>query len=227
MERGAQADDIVRDFYDRYYSSVVSTANGSLFERYMHRCMEVGHRPRRRFSQVLEVGGNKGEHIRYVTHEFDSYLLTDLHRPDPGPDVLADARVQVAQADVMSLPFASASFDRVISTCLLHHVPSPWTAVAEMQRVTRPGGIITLMVPTDPGLAYRVGKALTSGRQAKRHGLADEFRLVSAVDHRNHFRSIKAQVEQLPDLVSMTTSWRPFRVPSAELNAFAVMHLCV
>ena len=215
-------DDTIHDFYQRHYSSVVATANGSAFERYMHGAMERPYGPGSRFDRVLEVGGNRGEHVPYVRHAYDEYVLTDLYLPQPSADLLADPRLRISACDVGTLPFADAEFDRVVSTCLLHHVPSPLRAVEEMLRVTRPGGVITILVPTDPGLAYRAGKALTSGRKARQAKVADEFRLVSAVDHCNHFRSIRAQLRHALRGSRLTTDWRPFRVPSTELNAFAV-----
>jgi ubiquinone/menaquinone biosynthesis C-methylase UbiE len=227
VARDANVDAVIHEFYERHYSSVVATADGSLFERYMHAAMERRHGPDEHFSGVLEVGGNRGEHLRYVRHGFDSYVLTDLYSPRPDPTRLRDGRISLAACDVSSLPFARATFDRVISTCLLHHVPSPLRAVQEMRRVTRKGGVITILVPTDPGLTYRLGKAITSGRKARKAGVDAEFRLVSALDHCNHFRSIRTQILHAVAGCRTNVDWRPLRVPSADLNAFAVFDLVV
>jgi ubiquinone/menaquinone biosynthesis C-methylase UbiE len=45
---------------------------------------------------------------------------------------------------VQELPFANGSFDRVIATQLLLHVPDPWSGLAEMSRVLAPGGLISI-----------------------------------------------------------------------------------
>jgi SAM-dependent methyltransferase len=44
------------------------------------------------------------------------------------------------------LPFADGRFDLVIAVCVLHHVPIDQrpTVLAEMARVTRPGGVVSL-----------------------------------------------------------------------------------
>ena len=49
----------------------------------------------------------------------------------------------VVQYDGSRLPFADASFDAVLASCVLHHVPPPARApfIAEMLRPLRPGGI--------------------------------------------------------------------------------------
>ncbi len=48
------------------------------------------------------------------------------------------------QADVRRLPFADNSFDVVMTAHLLEHLQEPAAALAEMARVTRPGGVIIL-----------------------------------------------------------------------------------
>ena len=46
-----------------------------------------------------------------------------------------------------ALPYEEATFDIVFAICVLHHVPPPdWAAfVAELKRVTRPGGLAVLI----------------------------------------------------------------------------------
>lgn len=215
---------IIRDWYDNYYSTVSATAGeDSIFNRYMHRAMERRFRPSDHFGRVLEVGGNRGEHIPFVRHGFDEYLLSDLHPPDLLPKLESDPRIRTESCDVADLPHRDESFDRVIATCVLHHVDSPLRAVHEMRRVTRPGGAITILVPTDPGLAYRVGKALTSGRAARRAGLGERHRLLGALDHRNHFASIKEQLRHGFRSDEVMIDWLPWRVPGMSLNAFTVI----
>ena len=223
---GAGADDpeaIMADWYEHHYSTICSSADGSAFATYMHRALERRPGVQTASSQVLEIGGNEGEHVPFVTHPYADYLLTDLRPPTPRPEVAADPRVRTGVADASNLPYPDATVDRVIATCVLHHVPSPLVCARQMRRVCRPGGTISVLLPTDPGLAYRVGKALTSGRAARKAGLESEHRLLAAVDHRNHVRSVLAQVRHAFRDDALQLDWYPFRVPSVELNAFLVV----
>ena len=53
-----------------------------------------------------------------------------------------DARIVFDVADACALPFASQSFDRVLSLLVLHFVPEAAKAVAEMRRVAKPGSTV-------------------------------------------------------------------------------------
>ena len=53
-------------------------------------------------------------------------------------------QVELTSGDVMALPFEDASFDVVHAHQVLQHLADPVGALAEMRRVTRPGGIVAV-----------------------------------------------------------------------------------
>ncbi len=53
----------------------------------------------------------------------------------------------VVCGDAMRLPFADASFDRVIAAEVLEHVHADGRAMTELARVLRPGGTLAVTVP--------------------------------------------------------------------------------
>ena len=57
---------------------------------------------------------------------------------DSPPDIWGDG---------LSLPFESSSFDTVLSSQVLEHVPEPGQFVAEISRVLKPGGRLILTAP--------------------------------------------------------------------------------
>jgi ubiquinone/menaquinone biosynthesis C-methylase UbiE len=74
---------------------------------------------------------------------------------DLAPHMLSKARENVSShgmsdriclelVDAKGLPFDDGRFEAVISNSIIHHIPDPTTALAEMVRVVAPGG--TLMV---------------------------------------------------------------------------------
>ena len=53
-------------------------------------------------------------------------------------------QVELTSGDVMALPFEDASFDVVHAHQVLQHLADPVGALAEMRRLTRPGGIVAV-----------------------------------------------------------------------------------
>jgi SAM-dependent methyltransferase len=51
------------------------------------------------------------------------------------------------QVDALALPFADDSFDRIIASEVLEHIPDDVGALAELARVLRPEGTIAVTVP--------------------------------------------------------------------------------
>ena len=59
---------------------------------------------------------------------------------------------QVGSAEAM--PFADASFDVVVFSNSLHHIPDMDKAIAEAARVVRPGGLVYCMEPVPAGTYF-------------------------------------------------------------------------
>lgn len=57
------------------------------------------------------------------------------------------SRVGSVRGDALALPFADGSFDRVIASEVLEHIPDDESAMAELARVLRPGGSMAVTVP--------------------------------------------------------------------------------
>ena len=53
----------------------------------------------------------------------------------------------VVVGDGMALPFPDACFDRVVASEVLEHLPDDGPVLAELARVTRPGGTLAVTVP--------------------------------------------------------------------------------
>lgn len=73
----------------------------------------------------------------------------------------AFANVRFVEGDAERLPFADGSFDLVVTLRTLHHVARPEVVLAELVRVTRPGGtllVVDQIAPADPLAALAVDR---------------------------------------------------------------------
>ena len=85
--------------------------------------------------------------------------------------VLAEApglvHVEYPEEDIQALSWADGSFDLVLTSETLEHVPDPALALRETLRVLRPGGRHVFTVPLDPALEATRSRA---GLPAEHHG---------------------------------------------------------
>lgn len=93
--------------------------------------------------RVLDIGAERQPFRPYLPTGA-TYVALDVV-PAAGLNVVASA---------LALPFAAASFDGIICTEVLEHVPEPEQALREMYRVLRPGGSLYVTVPMTWGLHY-------------------------------------------------------------------------
>lgn len=87
---------------------------------------------------VLDVGCGRRPYEKTFFSGAAKYIGTDYLSDRSQPDVVSSA---------LDIPFFSNTFDAVVSTEVLEHVPEPLRALKEMQRVLKPGGHLVLSTP--------------------------------------------------------------------------------
>jgi SAM-dependent methyltransferase len=163
------------DFHARFSSNPYSLQRW-LFDHYYF--------PRR--STILELGCGVGTlwktnqdrlspDWKVVLSDWSHGMVQAVRQTRAGmPD--QRSHITVAQADAQILPFQDAVFDGVIANHMLYHLAAPEQALAEIQRVLRPGGkfyastvgddhmheLWEAIEPIAPGTHYRASR-LTSG----------------------------------------------------------------
>lgn len=94
----------------------------------------------------LDVGCGTGALTQTILHHANPSKIDGI---DPSEGYLAlarqqtqDPRVRFDIGDARSLPADSASYDAVVSALVLNFIPEVSSGMAEMARVTRPGGVV-------------------------------------------------------------------------------------
>jgi ubiquinone/menaquinone biosynthesis C-methylase UbiE len=119
-------------------------------------------------------------------------LVREVVGIDPVPELLELARARAlpntefVEGDGAALPFPDASFDLAATHRTLHHVAAPDRVVAELARVTRPGGHVLVadqLAAVDPAAAAAQHEFETARDPSHTHLLTDaELRELFAVN---------------------------------------------
>jgi ubiquinone/menaquinone biosynthesis C-methylase UbiE len=193
-----------------------------------HRLAEKPFGPEKHFGRVLEIGAGTGEHYAFVRHAVEQYILSDSD-----PEALAVARRKLPESspDKLGFELQSAqqlshpeqSFDRVIATHFLEHINQPHLALKEWRRVVKDSGTLTVLIPTDPGIAWRLGRRLGPRRNAIAQSIAYDY--VMAREHVNSCTNLIALLRHY--FPNSQEAWWPFPIPSVDLNLFFAFHAVV
>jgi ubiquinone/menaquinone biosynthesis C-methylase UbiE len=97
---------------------------------------------------VLDCGCGMGVYMMMMSRLRDVNIVGvdgDVNRLEWAEREGVDARL--ARVDIHTLPFADASFDKVLMTEVLEHLAEDRVAMREVFRVLKPGGVLALSVP--------------------------------------------------------------------------------
>jgi phosphatidylethanolamine/phosphatidyl-N-methylethanolamine N-methyltransferase len=228
MKADPDPDDFLRRWTSIYEESNYDRGLAAFFLRKSHEWCERGFSPGTHLSKVIEVGAGTGIHVRYVRHRFDEYWMTDLNpaflsRAGEVAHVRNKAKIIVKRDDATKLSFEGASFDRLVAAHVLEHLPNPHLVLREWCRVVRPGGIISIVLPCDPGIAWRLGRFLGPRRVFSAAGIAYDYWM--AREHINAISNLVSLLRYYFD--DMQEFWLPVRAPLIDANLFYIAHVRV
>lgn len=135
---------------------------------------------------VLEVGPGALDHLRYWRDKPEMFFAADI-RPDflaraerqlrlqhiPARAILVDERRSAA------LPLPDCSIDILLSFYSLEHLYPLEEYLTEFMRVLKPSGKLVGAIPCEGGLAWGMGRFLTTRRWLKAHGCAEPDKIIS------------------------------------------------
>jgi SAM-dependent methyltransferase len=207
---------IMEDWINEFLTSVKS----SRFEwvsRFDHTYPARSAAPELR---TLEIGAGTGTHAQYepegqyVALEASDQLAAQIPPREGLSVVVADCEQR--------LPWEDDSFDRVLAIHVLEHLYDLPSALDEVARVLRPGGVFSVVIPCEGGRLYSLGRRFTTKRIFERRYHTPYEWMISA-EHCNTAREILNELDRRFQVRSRT--FFPLRAPMVDLNLVVGLEL--
>jgi ubiquinone/menaquinone biosynthesis C-methylase UbiE len=219
MIRGADENWYSSGYRDCYYSGFLGFTYNLV-----HKIMEQPYGTDAHFDKILELGAGNGEHFPFVKHSYSEYFMTDI-RLENLKQFERTPKVSLGKLDCTNLvEIADNSIDRVVATCLLVHVNTPFMALQEWRRVVKPGGVLTFYLAPEPGLLVRIVRKLFIWPKSKAKG-ASNPKLLAYSEHINHYPGMRTFVEEIFANDKVTFKRYPIRFLTWNFCLFEIVHV--
>lgn len=99
--------------------------------------------------RVLDCGCGLGWFLKIIDCLYDCRLTgidLDMNRLRSAQAAL-DRTVRLSASDCLRLPFAGATFDKIVLSEVLEHLADDLGCLREVERVLKPGGVVAITVP--------------------------------------------------------------------------------
>jgi SAM-dependent methyltransferase len=184
-------DDYYLQYYERIHSNLESKSRFSF-----HFQLESVRTALEKYPIVLEIGAGNSSHPKFLKHDFEVYLLTDIRaiKDNEIPNIESglipqQSGIYKSIVDATQLPYPDDSVNRIISGCLLLHLDDQISALEEWLRVLKSGGVIDTLIPNDQSFSIWLYRLLFSRRKSRKLGFND-FDLVNAFEHHSYYQRI-------------------------------------
>ena len=109
-----------------------------------------------------------------------------------------DPKVGDLTLDITALDLEDGSFDAIICSHVLEHIPNDLQAMRELRRILRPGGWALIVVPLDPGLpATYEDPAITDPQERRRVFWQEDHVRLYGLDIRDRLTDAGFEVEHV------------------------------
>jgi SAM-dependent methyltransferase len=229
------------EFYDFHYQKIMRGGIiGKVVNRY-HQELELPFRSTDFFSSVIELGAGANEHLPFVQHQFNNYILSDIRTKNllesaskivnskiklDTPFYVSNYRGQitVSKIDAQNLKeFEDQSFDRLVAGCLILHLEKPETALREWKRVVKKGGSLSIYIHCEPGLLLRYLRISSTVLRSRRLKI-DHLSCVYS-EHKLSFLAIKYLINKVFEGDEIKFKAFPFKYLSWNFNLWKTVQI--
>ena len=175
--------------------------------------------------RILEIGAGTSPHINYINNKFDKYFFLENSKFS-----IKYLKKKFSKKNNIfyrlysgrKIPFKSNYFDRIIISHVLEHISDPEFFLDEMIRKLKPGGSLSIALPCDPGILWRLGRFFLKIFSVKKKLgiISEEYDYMIATEHINSIFNLRSILKFKYKKSIKKESYLPFKFKSIDLNLF-------
>jgi ubiquinone/menaquinone biosynthesis C-methylase UbiE len=169
---------------------------------------------------ILDAGAGECQykkwcrHLQYTSQDFNQYTGKDSavglqmsSWNNTGIDIVCD---------VAEMPLADETFDVVMCTEVLEHVPNPVKVIRELSRVLKQGGMLIVTAPFNSLTHFAPFHFATGFNRFfyEHHLKALHHEIIEMSVNGNYFEYIAQETRRLPDVISKYAPSQAKRIPA-------------
>ncbi len=208
-----------KDYNTHLYSGLI----GKLM-KINHNLMEKNNNLFDENTKILEIGAGTYPHINHIKHKFKSYDIIDIDEGNMLKEYYKKNNfdIEFTKYDGIKIPFNDKKFDRIIISHCLEHISKPEIYLDEVIRVMNDQCILSISLPTDPGILWRLCRYITKNFiQKKSYNLKnEEYDYINAIEHVNSIFNLETILNNKLTKISRINF--PTFLPFHDINIFYI-----
>lgn len=209
--------------YKNYNNNMYTGLTGFVMNK-SHKMMEKYNSDNIR---VLEIGGAAKPHISWIKNQnINEYIISDLSSTISVCDEWDSELIQYHyfDKDPDYSKLKDKKFTRIIASHVLEHLPDPEKVIKQWVDLLDDDGILSIALPCDPGLLWRLGQRIKSIDMKKQGVSMRDYDLIMAREHINPAQRLQKIINYYFDDAKFSFFPIPF-VPLVELNLIVTVDL--
>ena len=196
---------------------------GFLF-KYQHKKLSPSYL--RNKEKILEIGPGFEPHIKFVKLKFSQYYCLEINTSEELREYYKNnfSDIIFDNYDGKKLNFPDNTFDRIIISHTLEHIPDFENFINEMLRVLKKGSFISIASPCDNGFLWRLGRFFLKKTYHRAKGIKEiDYDYIMAKEHINTIFQILSVLRK--NYFIKKEIFLPFRLKIVDLNLIHICHI--
>ena len=176
--------------------------------------------------KVLEIGPGFEPHFKFTKLNFKEYNCLEINKSDELKNYykINFPKVIFNNYNGKNLDFSDNTFDRIIISHTLEHIPHFEEFLNEMLRVLKKDCVISIASPCDNGFLWRFGRFLLKKTYHKLKKISEkDYDYLMAKEHVNTIFQIISVLRK--KFIIKKELYLPFRIKIIDINLIHICHI--